>query len=174
MLCSAKANIASAAIPECYTIHMGDTPGLRRSLTAPTPSGHRASKEGRRREGTFATLAMSISCAPHQGSAYAVRSCHQVGAPLQRKQRRTCQWPKRGLADNATRSCGLGSLNWICQTDAGCPAESWETHRTLAGPSAGITFRLPGARTRLLGAPTPLRRTQYYHPGLRSAASGHS
>ena len=41
---------ASAVLSECYTTHMGDTPGLHRSLTAPTPSGRRVSKEGRRQK----------------------------------------------------------------------------------------------------------------------------
>ena len=62
----------SAVTADSYTIHMGDTPGLHRSLTAPTPSEHRVSKEGRRPGGMFATLAMPISCAPHRGSLYAV------------------------------------------------------------------------------------------------------
>ena len=128
-------HFASAAKSECYTTHMGDSPGLRRSLTAPSSSGCRVSKEGRRPEGTFATLAMPISCAPYQGSPYALRSCHQVATPFQRKQRSTCLRPKRGPANNATRSCCLGSLSSISQTDAGCPGESWKSHRAYMGES---------------------------------------
>jgi len=43
--------------------------------------------------------------------------------------------PKRGLADNLTRSGCPGSLSCRNQTDAGGGRESWETGRTLAGHS---------------------------------------
>jgi hypothetical protein len=72
---------ASASTSECYTTHMGDTPGPHRSLTVPTPSGRRVSKAGRRQGSTFVTIATPICYAPHQGSVYALRSCHQVGTP---------------------------------------------------------------------------------------------
>ena len=72
---------ASAAISECYTTHMGDTPGPHRSLTVPTPSGRRVSKVGSRQGSAFVTTATPILCAPHQRSLCTLRSCHQVGTP---------------------------------------------------------------------------------------------
>src|ERR1017187_4327514 len=75
---------ASYATTDTYAIHTGDTPGRHRSLTAPTPSGHRVSKAGGRQEGAFVTPSTPISCAPHQGSHYAFRRGHQVGTSFHR------------------------------------------------------------------------------------------
>ena len=60
---------------------MGDTPGPHRSLTVPAPSGCRLSKVGNRQGSAFVTTATPIGYAPHQGSPYILRSCHQPGSP---------------------------------------------------------------------------------------------
>src|ERR1035438_745098 len=72
---------ASAATSECYTTHMGDTPGPHRSLTAPAPWWRRISKVGSRQWSALVTQATPISYAPHQSSLCALRSCHQIGTP---------------------------------------------------------------------------------------------
>src|ERR1035438_9269849 len=77
-------SLPSSATVDTYAIHTGDTPGLHRSLPAPTPSGRRGSKAGGRQEGAFATPSTPISYAPHQGSPYAFRSGHQVGTAFHR------------------------------------------------------------------------------------------
>jgi hypothetical protein len=146
-----RINFTSAAISECYTTHMGDTPGLRRRLTVPTPSGRGASKEGRRQEGAFATPATPISCAPHLGSVCALRSCHQAGTPVHRKQQRTCLRPKRGPTKDSTRSGCPGSLSGIGQTDCWSRGDSPDTGDNIWAP----------------GVAASLRRTSQYKPSLR-------
>src|ERR1039458_806286 len=75
---------ASYSTTDAYAIHTGDTPGLHRSLTAPTPSGRRVSNAGGRQEGVFVTPTTPTSYAPHQSSPYAFRSGHQVGTSFHR------------------------------------------------------------------------------------------
>ena len=115
--------------------YRGDTPEFHRSLTAFTPSGRWVAKAGRRQEGAFVTPATPISCAPHQGSLYALRSCHKGRTPVHRKQQRTCLRPKRDPTKNSMRSAGLGSLRCTSQTGCSSRGDLREIRRTRAGAS---------------------------------------
>src|ERR1019366_4409561 len=60
------------------------------------------------------------------------------------------------------------SLSCTSQTDAGCPGESWEPHRTLAGHSRGRPCHIPTAPASLM---QPSLRQDYLKLSLRNLDS---